>query len=58
MPKRPLRYKLLNNYWSLKGIDDVDKRVYIIPIDERNEDYQEYLKWKAAGNEPEPADIF
>jgi hypothetical protein len=27
-----------------------------IPMVEDNTDYQEYLKWLAEGNEPEPAD--
>ena len=27
-----------------------------IPFDEANTDYQEYLKWVAAGNTPLPAD--
>ena len=27
-----------------------------IPFDPANTDYQEYLEWIAAGNEPEPAD--
>jgi hypothetical protein len=27
-----------------------------IPMDEANTDYQEFLKWCAEGNQPEPAD--
>ena len=30
--------------------------VSIIPINEENKDYQEYLAWLAEGNEPLPAD--
>ena len=30
--------------------------VTYIPFDEKNRDYQEYLLWKAEGNEPEAAD--
>ena len=28
----------------------------IIPFDEANTDYQEYLKWVAEGNTPQPAE--
>ena len=28
----------------------------VIPFDPANKDYQEYLDWKAEGNEPEAAD--
>ena len=28
----------------------------LIPLDEANTDYQEYLKWVEAGNTPLPAD--
>jgi len=30
--------------------------VYSIPFDPANTDYQEFLAWKAEGNEPLPAD--
>jgi len=30
--------------------------VSIIPINEENKDYREYLEWLAEGNEPLPAD--
>jgi hypothetical protein len=44
---------------SLKGvIQDVVLREdgAHIPFDPANTDYQEYLKWVAEGNKPQPAD--
>ena len=37
-------------------IDTVTKNRKSIPLDEDNIDYQEYLKWVAEGNTPDPYD--
>ena len=50
-------YKLINDITT--GNINIVKRLSdnaFIPFDPANTDYQEYLKWVAEGNEPEPAD--
>jgi uncharacterized protein involved in tolerance to divalent cations len=49
-------YKLLiNPYTNTQSIYRIAD-ITVIPMDESNTDYQEYLKWVAEGNTPEPAD--
>ena len=50
-------YKLISNYLTQEV--DLVKRLSdnaFIPFDPANTDYQEYLKWLAEGNTPEPAE--
>ena len=50
-------YKLVNFRGELACIQKKDGNVILlIPFDPDNTDYQEYLKWLAEGNTPEPAD--
>lgn len=51
-------YKKLNNPNGSENTGLILRQIdnAFIPIDEANTDYQEYLKWVAEGNTPEPAD--
>ena len=52
-------YKLIKNPYTQK-IDVIQKQVgdvlLSIPFDPANTDYQEFLRWCEAGNEPLPPD--
>ena len=56
-----IKYKIINfkdsnhlNGYDFNIINLTNDTVF--PPDTTNTDYQEYLKWLAQGNEPEPAD--
>ena len=54
-----MSYKLYNDteFGNLACIiQTIDNTKKAIPINENNSDYQEYLKWVAAGNTAEEAD--
>ena len=44
-----------NDLNKITGIQRISDNAFI-PFDPANTDYQEYLKWVAEGNTPEPAD--
>ena len=56
-----MQYKLcpiIRNHTEVKAINryNDDGSISSIPVNPENTDYQEYLKWVAEGNTPEPAD--
>jgi hypothetical protein len=51
-------YKLVkDNNNKVVGVTYIDNdKPWFVPVDENNDHYQQYLKWVAKGNTPEPAD--
>ena len=48
------QYKAINGEIYTQGIKRLSDGA-CIPFDPANTDYQQYLKWVEAGNQPEPA---
>ena len=57
LEKNLVMYKLINFDGKLSSIQKTDgENITYIPINLDNIDYQEYLKWVAEGNTPQPAE--
>ena len=48
-------YQLVNTSTGINMVLKTEYRIWI-PFDPANTDYQEYLKWVAEGNTPQPAE--
>lgn len=53
--KDPYNNQIRTDYILYVNENDLDTK-YFIPCELGNTDYQQYLKWVAEGNTPEPAD--